>query len=165
MDDKEFKRVICLLGMLGSDSQGEAGNAGRAADKIIRKYGTWEDFLNGRIPIQTVQVQQSVKSTRICGSYKKAVEALHGIQSMPYYLEAVKMVSVLFARLPNYVRSDVLCNRVSQQGAVNGKRRRASYLNAVSYLKEHADYQNELIGIVGVIFGKSINTVGKDVYQ
>jgi len=42
---KDARTLVMALGMLGSDGDGEVLNAGRKANEIVRKYGTWQDLL------------------------------------------------------------------------------------------------------------------------
>jgi hypothetical protein len=49
LDDKDQKRLISFLGMMGSDHQ-DSANAGRMADKLIKGHGlTWEEVVNGKV--------------------------------------------------------------------------------------------------------------------
>ena len=44
-------RLARLLGMLGSDFDGEVANAGRLADRLVRNAGlTWPDVLAPSLP-------------------------------------------------------------------------------------------------------------------
>jgi hypothetical protein len=46
LDPQQVDRLAKLLGMLGSDRDGEVVNAGRAADRLVRSAGlTWFDVL------------------------------------------------------------------------------------------------------------------------
>jgi hypothetical protein len=45
-DDAARQRLARLLGMLGSSHDGEATNAGRLADKLVKSLGmTWQDVI------------------------------------------------------------------------------------------------------------------------
>jgi hypothetical protein len=45
----ERKRLVALLGMLGSNSEGERDNAARMAEAFRRQHGvTWTDLVNGK---------------------------------------------------------------------------------------------------------------------
>jgi hypothetical protein len=49
--DVDRDRLTRLLGMLGSDFDGEVANAGRLADKLVRSAGlTWHDVLTPTLP-------------------------------------------------------------------------------------------------------------------
>ena len=46
-DPKKLERLVQLLGMLGSDFEGERATAGRMASDIVRASGlTWRDLLS-----------------------------------------------------------------------------------------------------------------------
>jgi hypothetical protein len=46
LDPRQVDRLAKLLGMLGSDRDGEVVNAGRAADRLVRSAGlTWFDVI------------------------------------------------------------------------------------------------------------------------
>ena len=48
LDQRDRDRLIKLLGMVGSSSDGEALNAARLADKLVKDRGeTWATVLNG----------------------------------------------------------------------------------------------------------------------
>jgi hypothetical protein len=45
----ERKRLVGILGMLGSNSAGERDNAARLAEELRRQHGaTWADLVNGK---------------------------------------------------------------------------------------------------------------------
>jgi hypothetical protein len=49
--DVDRDRLTRLLGMLGSDFDGEVANAGRLADKLVRSAGlTWPDIIAPSLP-------------------------------------------------------------------------------------------------------------------
>jgi hypothetical protein len=48
------ERLAKLLGMLGSDHDGEVANAGRAADALVRRAGvTWPEVVTPSLPRQS----------------------------------------------------------------------------------------------------------------
>ena len=52
MTDTERKRLVAILGMLGSASAGERDNAARLAEKFRQQHGlTWADLLAVQEPI------------------------------------------------------------------------------------------------------------------
>jgi hypothetical protein len=54
----ELQRLVRMLGMTGSDHDGEALNAARAAYRLVRTHGlTWEEVLQAEPPVPVV-VQQ-----------------------------------------------------------------------------------------------------------
>ena len=49
LDPSTKNRLVKLLGMLGSDHDGERANAAHAADKLLRQNGlTWREWIEGR---------------------------------------------------------------------------------------------------------------------
>jgi hypothetical protein len=51
LPDADRDRLTRLLGMLGSDFDGEVANAGRLADRLVRAAGlTWDDIVGPALP-------------------------------------------------------------------------------------------------------------------
>jgi hypothetical protein len=50
MTDADRKRLTAILGMLGSDAEGERDNAARLAEQFRRQHGlTWDELLSGHV--------------------------------------------------------------------------------------------------------------------
>lgn len=59
------RKLVAVLGMLGSDFDGERANAGRQADKMVRAAGlTWEDVVNGALAARKEPPQEPPKKKR-----------------------------------------------------------------------------------------------------
>jgi hypothetical protein len=54
------QRLVRLLGMLGSDHDGEVVNAGRMADRLVREHGlTWPDIIRPTPPATFVPLSRA----------------------------------------------------------------------------------------------------------
>lgn len=77
MDAKDHKRMIALLGMLGSNHDGEVLNAARLAQRFLGEEGlTWEEYLTGHVGSSTNNGDQRYRDGYADG-YRKGLAEGH----------------------------------------------------------------------------------------
>jgi hypothetical protein len=63
LDHHSAERLVKLLGLLGSDQDGEVVNAGRMADRLVRQHGlTWPDIITPTPPAMFVPLSRAPAS-------------------------------------------------------------------------------------------------------
>jgi hypothetical protein len=64
LEGKERERLVALLGMTGSDGDGEALNAARLANKFLKdRKLTWVDVIGGTVTVEKVVVVETGKKS------------------------------------------------------------------------------------------------------